>query len=498
MKYVIGVDIGTQGTKSGLFDENGVCLADRYAPLELIHPTPDATVQDPEEILDSVVSTVRYCIESSGVDARDVLAVSIAGQMAGIMGIGADGLNATPYDSWLDTRCDPQIAFMKSRGARKVPAITGGQITYAHGPKMLWWKDNEPEIWGKISKFTSIGSYCAMRMCGIKGEDAFIDYTYLHFTGFADTLNMKWSEELIELFGMDGKKLPKIVKPFDKVGEVTEEFAKRTGLKAGTAVAAGCGDSAASALGAGITKKGMMYDVAGTASIFSACTDVFAPDSEEHTILYARSVIEGLWTPLAYISGGGLCISWFKNKFYAGVPEAYKKLDAMAAETAPGSGGLYFVPHFAGRTCPNDPKVRGAWIGLDWTHGIPECYRAIMESIGYEYSIYKRIICENTGLEPIAVYGAGGGAGSRVFNKIKADILGSEYIPMECGDTGIAGSGLIAGLIAGFFKDDREMGAAAYDRVRKAGSVAYDPEVFEGYKGRVKEYENILKEFSNG
>ena len=133
-------------------------------------------------------------------------------------------------------------------------------------------------------------------------------------------------------------------------------------LPAGIPVAAGCGDSAASALGAGVLRPGEVYDVAGTASIFSCVTDRYAPDLRHKTLLFTRSAADGLWNALAYISGGGMCLHWYRKLSAL----TYKELDEAAAGAAPGCGGLLFLPHFAGRTCPSVPEVRGTWLGLGW------------------------------------------------------------------------------------------------------------------------------------
>lgn len=493
--YIIGVDIGTQGTKSGLFDIAGHCYAENYENSELLSTHPGSVVQDPEAIFGSVLHTVKAVIEQSGVNSSDVYAISIAGQMAGIMGIDKDYNAVTPYDSWLDTRCEKYITHIKATCEDEIIRSTGGPVTYAHGPKILWWKNEHPDVYKQIHRFVTLSAFVAGKLCGLKGEDAWFDYTYLHFTGFSDTVGLKWNKELLKTFDVDESIMGKIVSPYDIVGRISEKWANECGLLPGTIVAAGCGDSAASSLGAGITEPDVIYDVAGTASIFSAATDVYAPDIENKTILYARSVIKDLWIPLAYISGGGLCIRWFRDTFMnKSEKNTYSILDSMAEEVKPGCDNLYFVPHFAGRTCPNDPDIRGAWIGLSWTHNKAHMYRAVLESIGYEYRLYNKIITSKTGKVPSVIYGTGGGAESRVFNQIKADILGIDYIPMKCGDTGIAGSAFVAGMAAGLYKNESEMKVNVNRSVEKGDILSYNKSSGSLYVSFADKYERILQE----
>ncbi len=493
--YVIGIDIGTQGTKAGLFDASGVCYAEAYEASVLLHPAPGAVEQDPDALYASVLHTVREVLEKSGAAPGAVLALSVAGQMAGIQGIDREWNAVTPYDNWLDTRCEPYIREMKAEAEEEIIRSTGGPVTYAHGPKILWWKRQHPDVYQKIYRFVPLSAYVAGRLCGLKGDQAWFDYTHLHFTGFSDTKSYTWNPALLRTFGVDGARLGCIRSPYDVVGGLTKAAAEVCGLRAGTPITAGCGDSAASSLGAGITEPGILYDVAGTASIFSACTDFFAPDTENRTVLYAHSVIRDLWIPLAYISGGGLCLRWFRDTFLGASSggSGYGLLEQEAAGVEPGSAGLYFIPHFAGRTCPNDPSVRGTWLGLEWHHTRAHMYRSVMEAIAYEYRLYNKIISDKTGQNASVVYGVGGGSESTVFNQIKADVLGADYVPMKCGDTGIAGSALIAGMAAGLYSDEQDMRRAAASNVKKGEAVRFNKDAHTAYSSCAETYVQMLQ-----
>jgi xylulokinase len=454
-KYVIAIDLGTQGTKTVLFDEDLNAVANSFVVSNLISPTPFEVHQDPDEIFQSVVDTVKDVLKTSGVSPKDICSVGLDGQMSGIMGIDHDWNAATYYDSWLDTRCEKYMGVMKERYGTRMMEISGGPVTYDHGSKIIWWKNEHPEAYAKTYKYVLPHVYVIGRMCGLKGEDAFIDYTNLHFTGFADNLNKTWSEELLEPFGIDGSKMPEIVDPYKTVGRISRDFAALTGLMEGMPVVAGSGDQAATALGAGIVKKGMVYDVGGTASVFSFFVGDYKPDTEFGTFLQMRSIIDGNWQPLGYTNGSGLCLRWFRDEFASREGKVtYDDLSDAAKDIAPGCGGLVFIPHFSGRVMPNDPYVRGSWIGLKFTHKREHLWRAIMEGIAYEYKFYQeaaKAIYPDVPLK--VVYAIGGGAKSRLFNTIKCDVLGIPYAKLKASDSALIGSAVVAGYGVGLFEN---------------------------------------------
>lgn len=488
-EYVFGIDIGTQGTKAALFDLEGNKAGESFEASELIYTGPGRVYQEPLAIYGSVVRTIRKVMEKSGILAKQVSAIGIDAQMAGIMGIDEEFEAVGLYDSWLDTGCEPYIQRMKEVAEEEIIQKTGGPVTYAHGPKILFRKEERPEEYVRIRKFVLPGVYVAGKMCGLKAGQAWVDYTHLHFSGFADNEKKRWDEALLHTFGIAPEKLPEIVPPWKIIGSITEQTAQLCGLAAGIKVVAGCGDSAASSLGAGIVEKNMIYDVAGTASVFSCSTDRFTPDLKHRTLLFARSVIDGLYIPLAYISGGGMCLKWFCDMN----GKNYEYWNQAAAQVKPGSENLYFVPHFSGRTCPNDPNVKGGYWGLSFFHKQEHMYRSIMESIAYEYAYYFSILKEqNPSVAPKCIYGAGGGTRSGIFNQIKADTLGLCYQPLPEADTAVYASAMLAAFGVGRISDlKKNMSAIPQTKI-------YHPvdENYKEYEKRRQIYIRLLETVS--
>lgn len=461
-KYLIGVDLGTSGTKAALYKIDGTLISDASVEVPLFHPKPGSVEQDNEDFYTSAAHTVRMCIETSGIEPKEIAAIAFDSQMAGVGLIDEDFKPVTRFDSWLDMRCQPYIEWMDKEAGDRVTQLTGCPPTCDHGPKMLWWKNEHPDIYQRTAKFIMPGTYVAGRIANLAADQAYIDHTYIHFSGFSDAQKAIWSDELCDRFGLDKNKLPKIIDPCDIIGEVTEKSAKEFGLVPGTLIAAGAGDTAANALGAGIVNPGMLFDVAGTAAVLAGCTDRFVADTKNRALITMHSVINGLWNPLAYIAGGGLALRWFRDQFFKPThgdvlpvsEDLYPQMISLVEEIPPGSEGLIFSPHLGGRICPSSPEMRGAWVGVSWSHTQAHFMRAILESIAYEYAYYLKILTEALpDLVLVVARVIGGGARSELWNQIKADILNVPYQRLKGNEFGTWGAAMIAGKAAGLIED---------------------------------------------
>lgn len=493
--YLLGVDLGTTGTKAAIFDNNGKLIAKAYEETKLYYPKPGWVEQDPEDFYISAVHTIQQCLKESGIPVNQLEAVAFDGQMAGIGTIDSNWGTPTVYDSWLDTRCKDYINQMKVH-EKMIINKSGGPPTYCHGPKILWWMNKAPDIWRKIHKFVVPGSYVAGRMAGLKGDDAFIDYTYLHFSSFSNTKTGEWDEDLCNIFKVPIKKLPRIVKPWEIIGHLSPEAAEHTGLLEGTPIAAGAGDQAAGMLGAGMVKPGMVLDVAGTASVFSICVDRFVPDLKYKTLFTVRLVPENLYCALAYINGGGLNLRWFRDELAKNErdeakqvgKDLYTLMNEKAALVPAGSERLIFIPHLGGRVCPNNPDIRGQWIGFTWAHRKEHFYRSMLEAVAYEYAIYLGIekeLISNLNFTEVRVIG--GGAVSKLWNQIKADVLGIPYVSLNRQEYAVLGSAIIAGYAVGLFEN----------MVETAKSFIQPTDKIESRKKHHLYYQKLVKQYIN-
>jgi xylulokinase len=494
--YVIGIDIGTQGTKTALYSANGRLVADAFEASVLVQPGPGQVEEDPERQYLSVCRTIKACLETSGINPASVLCLAVDGQMAGTIGIGADGRAVTPYDSWLDTRCSAWIDRMCATAGTEVLARTGNQPSFNQGPKILYWMHERPEVYKDIQAFVQPGSYAALRLCGLGCKDAFVDETYLHFSGFADNARACWDQDLCRTFRVDSGKLPHIRKPTEVVGGLDASSAALSGLRQGTPVAAGLGDTAASFLSCGAVEEGVCVDVAGTASVFATTTTCFEPDLPSRIMGIGRSAVEGLWHPYAYINGGGMNLLWFAENIAVGhrdtdkAPADFDDLNELVQDLLPRKDDPYFIPHLEGRVSPADPGMRGAWAGLRWSHKRNHLYRAVLEGVGFEYGVYLKAIRRlypSLGLREIRI--TGGGAKSGVWTQTKADILGLPFVPVQGSGGAPMGSAMLAAVAAG---------AAPSCAVAAGNWLAYGQAVHPGqahadlYNYRFNKYERLL------
>jgi xylulokinase len=457
---LIGVDIGTQGVKAAVYDAQGRCRGEAFRKSDLLHPAPGAVEEDPEQ-------QVRSTCE------------------------------VTPYDSWLDTRCAPWIVSMHTEAGPEIAMKTGGPPSFNHGPKILWWKHERPDVYARIRAFVQPGGYAAMRLCGLDGAHAFIDASYLHFSCFADTRAGAWDTELCSRFAVDPAVLPRIVSSHQVVGELATEMAAKCGVPRGTPVVAGCGDTTASFLSCGATRPGICVDIAGTASVFAATTADFHPDVEELILSCGRSASGTLWHPYAYINGGGMNLEWFREQiagaFAAGgaAPPDFPRLNELAAAITPAEDDPIFIPHLGGRVSPSQPLLRGAWVGLTWSHGPGHLYRAVLEGVALEYGIYLRTLEKLFGGKVAAeVRVTGGGEKSAVWNRIKADTLGVPIVQVM----GAGGAPLGAALLAAHGVDVvGDLGEAAGQWISTGAVTEPDPRRAAACRCRIDRYASLLE-----
>jgi xylulokinase len=498
MRLLIGVDIGTQGTKAAIFAEDGTCLSQAFRPSKLHQPQPGVVEEDPEVQIQSVCETICKCMKDAKADKAAVAGIGIDGQMAGIIGVGKDGRNVTPYDSWLDTRCAPYIKVMEDEAGQRIVRQSGGPPSFNHGPKKLWWLHQRKSAYRAIAAFVQPGGYAVMRLCGLDASRAFIDKTYLHFSGFADNPCCQWDADLCRQFGFDERKLPAIVNPQTIVGELTAEAARQCGLKPGVPVVAGCGDTAASFLACGAAAEGIGVDVAGTASVFAMTTATFQPDVKNRMLGCGQSAVPGLWHPYAYINGGGMNLEWFRREMVNRGMTSGKglvgldELDELAAAIAPREDLPMFVPHLGGRVCPAQPSIRGAWVGLTWDHKLTHLYRAVLEGVALEYAVYQdglKGLYEGLKMKELRV--TGGGAESSLWNRLKSDALQTPLRRVSRSEGAPLGAAMLAGYGVGLLKSLPE---AARKWITLGEAIRPKRAVAALYARRIERYKKLLEQ----
>jgi xylulokinase len=483
--FLIGVDVGTQSAKATLFDIGGACLAEATAPLPLHRRGPDEVDQDPEDFVRATTETIAECVAKAGCAPGEVAGVGVSGQMAGVLGIAPDGRAVTPYDSWLDSRCRPEVEQLAQRLGDELVKLTGCPPMVSHAPKILWWRRARPEVYGAVAKWVMPNTFIACRLCGLSADEAYVDWTHLHFSGLADAEKACWSAELTAQIGVEATRLPRVVAPTECVGVLTSDAARACGLLAGTPVAAGLGDTAAGALGAGVVRAGQVIDTAGTASVLGVSTTAFRPDVAKRTLVLMRGAVPGQWISLAYLAGGDL-LRWLPSV----LGDATLEELVLEADSAAGAGRLLFVPHLGGRILPASPTARGAWVGLDLAQGRGDLVRAVLESIAFEYAGYlERALELFPEVVPDEVRVIGGGSSDRLWNRIKSSVLGLPYVRLPPRNFACWGAALVTGAAVGAIDD---IAAAALAASAEDERVEPDPSLQSTYAERVRDYRAVV------
>jgi xylulokinase len=491
-ELLVGVDLGTTGTKAALYTGRGETLAEAVAETPLRWHGPGEVDQDPDDFYRAATGAIRECVERAGASASSVEAIGVTGQMAGMLGIDSGWRPSIPYDSWLDLRCTADVEELDRELGPRLVEVSGCPAMVNHGPKMRWWRRERPEAFAGTAKFVVPSAYVAGRLAGLAAGEAFVDRSYLHFTGVADARAGSWSEELSAAVGVPLEKLPRIVEPATRVGGLTAAAAADCGLAAGVPVAAGLGDTAAGVLGAGVVEPGQVLDVAGTAAVLSASGGDFAPDVEHRTLIAMRGAVEGQWVSLAYLSAGSL-MEWVGETLWDGGAPGFDELAAVSGHAPAGSGGLIFIPHVDGRLLPSRPQMRGAWAGLTRHHGRPHMVRSVLEGVAYEYALYLRTLRElRPELDVSEVRVIGGGARSDAWNAIKASVLGVPYVRLARGEFSCWGAALVAGRAVELYDD---LAAAATAASEVEDRFEPDPADHEVYARLADVYANLLDAF---
>lgn len=494
--YLMGIDLGTSRIKVALTDLKGQIVGEDFREMNIRQSGSGLMDQDPIAYLTGTLDCIREVLQKTGTDPGRILALGLDGQMGGIIGVDDSFKPLTPYDLVLDVRSQKYSAVIEERCGEALFRLSSG--IWSHAQKILWWKNEASNNYSRIRKFVTLAPFVAGSMAGLSGAEAYTDFTSLFCTGLGDIQGHVWSEELCSELDCDVEKLPSVVEPWQVIGGLAADHAKLCGLLEGTPIAAGSGDQPAGFLGAGIVEPGMAIDVAGSTSVFSICTKQYIPDVEHKKVVFMNAVLPDLYYPLSYVNGGGVVIRWFRDQFIhceqvsadGSKREGNDDLDEKTRGIAPGSGSLYFIPHFGGRSCPNRPAVRGAWIGLNWTHTYVHMYKAILESIAYDhYGAYQRLLQLFPDLNIRSIRVTGGGARNSVWNKLKADVLNVPYSQLERKEYATLGSCLIAGYAVGAIKD---LKSTARRLAKEIDRLDPDPDNNASYQEYAQRYERLL------
>lgn len=444
MTALLGIDVGTTATKAVLLDPARSIVAEAERPARLHSPHPGWAEEDTDEWWVNLCGLTRELAAGA-----DVAAVGVSGMVPCVILLDEAGGVLRRSIQQNDARAVDQIALLRERlaGAR-VLERTGSPVTQQSvGPTLLWLAEHEPEVWSRAR--TVLGSYdlMAFRLTGERGVEA----NWALESGLYDLETGSWADDIVKA-SADPSLLPPIRRPHEVVGRVTPEASEETGLAAGTPVVAGSADHVASAFAAGIIDEGGLLVKLGGAGDILMATD--RPLVDERLYLDFH-LVPGKYLPNGCMAASGSLIRWFQAEVAGGT--ALEELDREAEEAGPGAGGVVALPYFLGEKTPlNDPEARGAFVGLHLGHGRGHLFRAVLEAIAFGFRHHVDVFVER-GHRPRLVRVTNGGARSRVWTQVTADVLGMPLEKVAHHGGSAVGAAFAAGMGVGTFTDWNEI-----------------------------------------
>ena len=444
--YILGIDVGTNGTKTLLVDAEGRILARGYKGYGLITPGQGMVEQDANLGWEAVQSSVRQAC--AGVDARQVAALSLSTQGASSLLVDAAGRPLTNAYTWMDGRAHAQAAELAvAFGLDGIYRKTGWRASPAlDAAKLMWLARNEPDLLGSADKFLSTLEFVNQRLVG----RAVIDPTNAAIRQLMDLETLAWDPGIVAATGADPRLLPEMAGSGELIGSLTADAAEALGLHTGVRVFNGAHDQYCACLGSSITRPGEIMLSTGTAWVLMAVTG--KPLFSASHITPGPHIEKGLWGAMAALGSAGAALDWFKNKFLA---EEYESLSARFDEERPGAEALYFLPWLAGGGFPAAVlRARAAFLGLGLEHDRYDAARAVMEGVAFQ----MRMSLEEYGKSGCAVTSMrvmGGALNSRFWTRAIGYNVDCEVSTMAETDSACIGAAAVAGVGAGAFPDFR-------------------------------------------
>lgn len=461
MNYLIGIDIGTSGTKTVLFDENGNVIGSSLKEYDIIQKNIGWAEQRPESWWNATKESLKEIVHKTHIETTQIKGIGLSGQMHGLVLLDKDRNVLRDSIIWCDNRTTEEVKQIEDIvGRERLIAITGNQAIAGFTlAKLLWVRNNEPEVYAKIDKVLLPKDYIRYKLTGELMTEA-SDASGMQML---DIRKRDWSDELLSILDINKDFLVKIVESHDITGYITEEVAKETGLSTSTAVVGGAGDQAAGAIGNGIVESGDVSATIGSSGVVFAYTDsvVIDPEGRIQTFCHA---IPNTWHVMGVTQGAGLSLKWYRDTFCKEEKElaaqkgcdVYEILTDQAREVPAGSNGLIYLPYLMGERTPHmDPYASGVFFGIRASQGKGHMVKAIMEGVGYSLKDCFELIKAND-IPITSIKMSGGGGKSDVWRQIHADLFNREVSTINVSEGPALGVAILAGVGTGVYESEKE------------------------------------------
>lgn len=485
MAYLLGIDIGTSGTKTLICDQKGKVLATAMAEHPISSPKPGWSEQNPVDWWNAVIKATKAVVKKAKIKGGDVTSIGLSGQMHGSVFLGDGTKPLRPALLWNDQRTSDQCEQITAKaGGREalIEMVANPALTGFTAPKILWVRKHEPRVYEKTKHILLPKDY--IRYC-VTGEYA-TEVSDASGTLLLDVVNRKWSGQLLELLNIDAAVLPRLYESAEVTGRLTTQAANSLGLNAGTPVVGGAGDQAAGAVGNGIVMQGIVSATLGTSGVVFAHADspTRDPAGRVHTMCHA---VPGKWCVFGCMLSAGGSFQWFRNQLGESEIAAAKKkkidpyqLLIDSAGRAPlGCEGLFFLPYLTGERCPHpDPCARGGWIGLTSRTTRDMLIRSLLEGITFGMRDALEIM-RQMGISISEVRASGGGGRSDFWRHLQADIYNTPIVLTNASEGPAYGVAILAGVGNGVWSSVEEACRACIKKTEKISpnkkqAAAYD------------------------
>lgn len=469
--YLLGLDVSTTGSKALLIDESGRVVSTATNAHALSTPRPAWSEQDPVDWWAASVASIRRVMESAGIKPQEVAGVGLTGQMHGLVLLDRQGEVLRPAILWNDQRTAAQCATITERvGAERVLRITGNPVLPGFtAPKIVWVRENEPEVYARVASFLLPKDYVRFRLAGA----LVCDVSDASGTSVFDVGRRTWSDEMLTALGIPREWVPEVTESPEVSARITAEGARATGLLEGTPVVSGAGDNAAAAVGTGIIRPGIISASLGTSGVVFAPLESYQPEPEGRLHAFCHAV-PGQWHLMGVMLSAAGSLRWYRDALSDDTESpTFDELVGEAASVPAGSEGLLFLPYLSGERTPHpDPDARGAFVGLSLRHGRGHMTRSVMEGVAFGLKDSVELM-KPLGLSVGRVRVAGGGTRSPVWRQILADVLDAELATTDATEGAAYGAALLGGVGAGVFES---VEVASNRAVREVEQVRPGPE----------------------
>ena len=498
MGIVIGLDVGTSGTKAIAMDETGRLMASALVEYPLHSPRPGWAEQDPADWRAAALSALSQL--AARVNPADVKGIGLTGQMHGSVFLDAENSVLRPALLWCDQRTAAQCDAITEKvgAARLIEMVSNPALTGFTAPKILWLRDNEPQLFEKVRRVLLPKDYIRWVLTGEYATDVADASGTLLF----DVKNRCWHRELLSLLDIDPALLPASFEGPEVTGTLTAEAAAQTGLPAGIPVVAGGGDQAANGVGCGIVRRGVVSASLGTSGVLFAFADTVSTDPEGRVHTFCHSV-PGCWHTMGVVLSAAGSLQWFRNQLWtnewvrakAEGREVYEEITTAAGTAPAGSEGLLFLPYLTGERTPHkDPFARAAFIGLSLRHTRAHMARAVLEGVAYAMNDSTEIM-RGMGVAVDEVRCSGGGARSALWRQIMADVNAAPMVTINVDEGPAYGAAILASVAAGMHA---RVDAACDAIIREVDRVSPDPAASAGYGRWFREYQAAYRALAPG